>query len=123
MAGQRILVVDDEILIALDTQDALVGAGYTVVGPVAKLSDALQLAVSEPLDAALLDVSLDGVLIWPVAQALHQRGIPFVLVTGFGRGLDMPGFCCNVPVLEKPVRRAALLAQVTALFSSGRPQG
>ena len=90
MKSSRILLVEDEALIAMDTEDALVDAGYAVVGPADRLDTALALARAAPIDAAVLDVNLAGSMVWPVATALQQRGIPYVLLTGFGAYLDAP---------------------------------
>jgi DNA-binding response OmpR family regulator len=106
---KRILLVEDDALIALDAEDVLVSAGYVVVGPAGTLVRAKQLAATEPLAAAVLDVNLNGLYIWPVAELLHNRGIPFLLLTGFSAGLEMPAFCRSQPHLRKPVMADVLL--------------
>lgn len=78
----RILVVEDQMLIALAIEDILLDLGCTVIGPVGKLESATQLARTEQLDAAFLDVQLDGQQVFPVAEVLEERHIPFVFVTG-----------------------------------------
>jgi len=83
------------------------GKGYTVVGPLASVADALEPAHEATLDAALLDVTLGRERIYPVAEVLASRGIPFAFLTGYGRdGID-PKFAA-APVLQKPVDEAAL---------------
>jgi CheY-like chemotaxis protein len=100
---RRILLVEDDALLALDTQDVLTDAGYDVVGPAATLARALVFAETAPLSGAVLDVNLNGLNVWPVAEALHKRGIPFVLLTGFGADLEKPPYCAREPHLHKPV--------------------
>ncbi|MBB4198780.1 hypothetical protein CCR94_08895 [Rhodoblastus sphagnicola] len=115
--GQRILLVEDEALIALDAEDALLAAGFVVVGPAHQLAGALKLAESAEFDAAVLDISLAGVMVWPVADILLARKIPFVLLTGFGRGLDLPPACRRAPLLAKPVKPDELKAAVKILLA------
>lgn len=105
----RVLLVEDEALIAMFTAGALRKAGYEVVGPADRLEPALELAAKELLNAAVLDVNVAGVAIWPVANVLHSRGVPFIFVSGFGKNLATPSFCQNVPFLSKPVKVPVLL--------------
>ena len=83
-AGLRILVVEDEMLIAVLIEEMLQGLGCQVVGPVSRLDAALRLAHEEPLDAAILDVRIRGGQVFPVAEELPARNIPFVLASGYG---------------------------------------
>lgn len=117
IAGKRILLVEDEVLIALDAEDILVGAGYEVVGPANTLDGALTMAAREVLDAAVLDVNLGGTYVWPVAEALVARRIPFLLLTGFGAGLDVPPVLEAIPRLGKPVPADALLRAISVLLA------
>jgi CheY-like chemotaxis protein len=83
-AGLRILVVEDEMLIAILIEVILQELGCHVVGPVSRLDAAMRLAHEEPLDAAILDVSIRGGQVYPVAEKLLARNIPFVLASGYG---------------------------------------
>ena len=112
----RILLVEDEALIALDMQDILEEAGYAVVGPADRVGSALALAESEMLDAALLDVNLDGEKVWPVAEALRKRDIPFVLLTGSPSGQEQSPGTVRAPQLSKPVQQPALLEAISAVL-------
>jgi len=108
LAGRRILVVEDEMMIAMLVEDMLLDLGCSVVGPVHALADALDLARSEPgLDAALLDVNLAGQLVFAVADALREKGVPAIFSTGYGdaglRDIDR-----GSPVLQKPFRAGDL---------------
>lgn len=106
LAGKRVLVVEDEAVVALMMAELLGALGARVVGPVSSLRDALQ-APTEDIDVAVLDVNLDGEMVYPLAAALRQKKIPFILVTGYDAesvGARMP----DAPVLQKPVEAVAL---------------
>jgi CheY-like chemotaxis protein len=101
LSGLRLLVVEDDMLIAMMIEDILVECGCTVVGPASRLADALRLAQHEAIDGAMLDLNLGGERADGVAAALQARGIPFVVITGYGpeaAGRDLPA----VPILPKP---------------------
>jgi CheY-like chemotaxis protein len=84
LRDRRILIVEDEYLIAMSLQDALENAGSVVVGPVPSVDKAIKTIESEPhIDAAILDVNLGGVLAYPVADMLIARKIPFVFTSGY----------------------------------------
>jgi len=81
---RRILVVEDEVMIAMLMEDMLTDLGYEVVGPATRLDEALRLADSADLDMAVLDVNLNGQRSTPIADLLSNRGVPFVFATGYG---------------------------------------
>jgi len=101
LAGKRVLVVEDEMLVALLIEDVLSEAGCVVVGPYARLAPALAAATTENIDAALLDVNVANEKIFPVAYVLEARGVPFLFVTGYGDAAlpkDHPGWeTCSKP--------------------------
>ena len=101
LAGRRVLIVEDEALVAMLVEDALLDAGAEVIGPVATVTEALALLDSAVPDAAVLDLNLAGETSTPVADVLAQRGIPFVVATGYGAEGLPPGHA-KVPVLAKP---------------------
>lgn len=101
LSGRRILVVEDEALVAMLVEDALLDAGATVLGPVASVQEALVLLETETPDVAVLDLNLAGEVSTPVADVLAARGIPFVVATGYGADGLPPGHA-NAPVLAKP---------------------
>jgi CheY-like chemotaxis protein len=110
----RVLLVEDEIMIALLLEEMLAELDFEVVGPVARLDRAVEMAQRQALDVALLDVNLNGKEIYPVAEALAAREVPFVFVTGYGRGTLRAPYC-DRPTLQKPFRRddlRELLAEV-----------
>ena len=90
-AMPRLLVVEDEYLIRMLLEDMLDDLGYGVAAAVGTLSEARQIAADGDFSAAILDVNLDGQEIYPVADILTKRGLPFVFVTGYGdRSLPEP---------------------------------
>jgi PAS domain S-box-containing protein len=105
--GKRILLVEDEILVAMMMRDILNDLGYAVVGPFSRLSEAVIAAVHDDIDAGIIDINLDGEFVYPVADVLVARRIPFVFVTGYGVESIDARFS-DVPVIKKPVQRQAL---------------
>jgi len=104
LRDQRVLVVEDEAVVAMELTRVLIAAGAKVVGPVGTIEEAMVLLDDQPIDRALLDVNLGGHLITPVAKALTRRRIPFVYLTGYQEP-DVDGG----PILRKPVATSALL--------------
>lgn len=118
IAGLRILVVEDEAIVAMLIEDALVDIGCEVVGPMTSVEKALA-ASMERLDGAFLDVNVRGQPVYPVADALIARGVPVVFVTGYGEaGIDRR--FGGAPVVEKPFTPACLQRLVTG-HMAGRP--
>ncbi len=117
LRDRHILLVEDEYFIADAMQRSLEDVGAHVVGPVASVKDALALLRSEPVSAAILDVNLDDEGVFPVAEALVARGIPFVFATGYSAS-DLPPQWRHVPRFEKPVNAATL---ISALFGDDAP--
>jgi len=115
IAGRRILVVEDEMLIAMVIEDALQASGGKIVGPVATLEKALKLAEEEKFDAAILDVTIRGGKVYPVAELLLARGIPFVFASGYG-DWALPEALRDKPRLMKPFTAAELEEQIRLLY-------
>ena len=86
MARCRILVVEDEAMIAMLVEEMVLDFGSEVVGPAAKMEEALRLASDASLDAAILDVNVGGAVVYPVADLLRARGVPIIFATGYGAG-------------------------------------
>ena len=101
LAGRRVLVVEDEYFLADDMAQALRKLGAEIVGPVPTLDKALALLAAEPIDAAVLDINLKGQTVYPVADALIERGVPFVFATGYSQA-EVPPTYRDVPRWEKP---------------------
>jgi CheY-like chemotaxis protein len=106
LQGVKVLVVEDEYLVATLMENMLASAGCVVAGPIPRLAQALDAANSEACDVAVLDVNLAGERVYPVADILAQRNVPFVFVTGYG---VLPGEYANRPRLCKPFKMADLL--------------
>jgi DNA-binding response OmpR family regulator len=117
--GCRILVVEDEMMIALLIEETLRELGCVVVGPVSTLAAAVRLAREATLDAAILDVTIRGGQVYPVADQLRVRGIPFVLASGYG-DWALPEVVQDRPRLTKPFTPRELEAQVRLLCGEGR---
>ncbi|HEX8126745.1 MAG TPA: response regulator [Allosphingosinicella sp.] len=115
----RILVVEDEMLVAMNIEDMLLELGHDVAGLASRLEPALALASEGRFDAAMLDVNLAGDPSFPVADLLAERKIPFLFATGYGRAGIEERFRHH-PILQKPFRAAELAA---ALASLGLPAG
>jgi CheY-like chemotaxis protein len=96
-------------------EDMLAELGHAVVGPVARLTKALEIARHEPIDAAILDVNINGEEAYPIAEALAARGIPFFFSTGYGRG-SLPAAYRDRPFLQKPFRQQDLERLFTEAF-------
>jgi Response regulator containing CheY-like receiver, AAA-type ATPase, and DNA-binding domains len=115
LAGRRILVVEDEALLALDLQQLLDQRGVEVIGPAGSVSQALEAINENHIDCALLDVKLGDETADAVAVALEQRAIPTVFVTACGDGNLPPGFETR-PVIEKPYTEEQLFKLIGRIF-------
>ena len=103
----RILVVEDEMIIAFFIEDCLAALGHEIVGPASRVGRAMRLVQTEELDLALLDINVAGEEIYPVAAGLKARGIPFIFLSGYGsRGLN--GEWIGSALLDKPFAPEAL---------------
>jgi CheY-like chemotaxis protein len=119
VSGLRVLVIEDELLLAMDYEGILADAGCTVLGPVARQSGALSLLEHERPDAAVLDLNLAGERSTRLAEALTERGVPFVVVTGYsGKTVPEP-VLADAPQLEKPVNAHALVRALAAIARRG----
>lgn len=111
----RILVLEDEALVAMHIEDTLDELGYTVIGPVQTIEEAIACLDAAAVDAALLDINLgEGITSFPVAHVLNQRGIPFAFLTGYGaKGLHEE--FKEQQVLVKPVDERLLVKTLRSL--------
>jgi DNA-binding response OmpR family regulator len=114
-ARSRLLVVEDEWLISTHLSEYLQELGYDVVGPASTIAEAVFLSSRADIDAALVDLSLGGVLAIDVIDALAKRGIPFVFVTGFSA---MPeGVHYDAPLVEKPFKSDDLVSAIESVLT------
>jgi two-component system, chemotaxis family, sensor kinase Cph1 len=117
LEGAVVLLVEDATIIAMWAQSTLEAAGAVVLGPATRVSQALQLATTERFDLGLLDIDLNGELVWPVADALMQRGIPFVFTTGYEGAFSIPERLSSVQTLGKPYRDDQLVMTARQLLA------
>ena len=89
LAGHRVLVVEDEFFLASEIEDALARAGSDVIGPIPDAQAALDQVVADGFDLAVLDINLGGDLVFPIADALAQQGVPFLFASAYP-GSDVP---------------------------------
>jgi len=114
----RVLVIEDELLLALSIASQVEKFGWQVVGPAGRMADAMRLARDEALNAALLDLNLHGDKTYAVAKILSERAIPFIFLTGYDPGA-VPREYASVPVLEKPFTDAELAARLQPMVGDG----
>jgi CheY-like chemotaxis protein len=119
--GRRLLLVEDESLIAMMMRDMLVGLGFCVVGPFGDVQAALAAAEADEIEAAVLDVNLNGESVHPVAEALAARGVPFLLVTGYDAESVRERYV-GVPILQKPIEPKTLQAFLCSLAAAQDPE-
>jgi two-component SAPR family response regulator len=109
LVGVRVLLVEDEMIVSVLLEDILADAQCVIVGPFARLPEALASARNDALDLAVLDVNLAGVKVYPVAEVLAERGIPFMLLSGYGQ-TAVPSDHPDWQVCSKPIRPERLVS-------------
>lgn len=116
--GKRVLIVEDEFMIASDLAQVLEQAGAEILGPVPSIDEASRIIeAGGRIDAAVLDVDLRGLKVWPVADKLLARGVPMIFTTGYEARLVAKAYS-DIPRYEKPVDPARI---VEALIRSQDP--
>lgn len=116
----RILLVEDDYIIAFDLAEQLKDAGFEIVGPALTSRDAIALLAAEPCDAAILDVNLGSETSEPVAHMLVERSIPFLTVSGY-TSEQHPDVFRAAKLLMKPIRLARLVEELRLLRPTGTP--
>lgn len=116
-APTRILVVEDEFLIRTLLEDMLTDLGHEIAASAATVDEARKFAEAGEFDLAILDVNLEGQEIFPVAEILAKRNLPFIFVTGYGAG-GLPEHFRSRPTLQKPFQSEKLEAALTDLSSA-----
>jgi DNA-binding response OmpR family regulator len=119
LQGCKVLIVEDEFLVASLLQEILETAGCIVAGPIPRVAE-VDAADRDTYDAAILDINVAGYRIDPVADALSRRSVPFVFVTGYSTGA-LPAEYADRPRLCKPFRIADLLGTLASLMRSRSP--
>ena len=116
LAGRRVLLIEDESLVAMLLEDQLADLGCEVAGIASRLPDAMQKVTSLPFDVAILDVNLNGQRTLPVAESLVACGKPFVFATGYD-ATSLPIQMEGVPILHKPFQQHDLAHALRAALS------
>jgi DNA-binding response OmpR family regulator len=116
--GLRVLLVEDEFLVSLALEDDLRIAGATLVGPFNDLISALGAAQVEMFDVAVLDVNLGNAMVYPLAQDLIERDVPFVFLSGYSAA-DMPARFAHIPRIAKPADIGRLVAAIRSVLKRG----
>ena len=122
LRGCHVLVVEDEMLVGMELESLLERQGCAVIGPASTVGRALALLDHEQVDAALLDLNLNGDPATPVAAALTTQGVPFVLVNGYSEAQSSQPELQNAARVDKPVNHQDLvraLAHVLGAVSRG----
>jgi CheY-like chemotaxis protein len=119
MKGLRILVVEDEFLLACTLEEDLQTFGAKVIGPCCNLAEALAASRCQAFDLAVLDINLNGDMVYPLAAELTARGIPFLFLTGYG-ALDLPEEFRAMPRLSKPYSAKSLAAEIGRIREKAR---
>lgn len=116
LQGLRVLLAEDQILVALYFEELLTDLGCAVLGPVGTVAAALRVAECQPLDGAILDIRMRSEDSFPVARALKARPVPFFFITGHSEAM-LPDDLQGVPCLIKPVSTQAFAFLVRELFA------
>ena len=120
LAGRRVLIVEDEILIGMMIEDILTDLGCAIAGPCGSVASALDMIETGAPDVAVLDVNLAGEKVYPVAAALLRRHIPFMFLSGYGEDA-IPAEHPDWPVCPKPFRTSDLIGMLTATMLQVTP--
>ena len=120
LMADRVLLVEDEALIGMMMKNMLTELGLSVVGPYARMADALAAARNGAFDAAILDVNLDGELAYPIADILVDRKLPFAFITGYDTQSIDERFA-QIPTIQKPIARDALQTVLTTRTRPDQP--
>jgi len=112
-AGHRILIVEDEMFVAILLEDMLAELGHEVAGIASRVATALPLVDTLDFDLAILDVNLAGEMSFPVADLLAEKGVPYLFSTGYGRPGIIPAHA-HRPVLSKPFSSGDLQSAIAS---------
>lgn len=119
LAGKRVLIVEDEFFLAYGIQLLLEDQGCHVIGPCSTVDEAFAAVARGGIDVAVLDVNLNGQMVYPVATELQLMGVPFAFTSGY-RAVDIASQYRDVPRLEKPVEDRIFLATVKNLLGCNK---
>ncbi|MEP4197582.1 MAG: hypothetical protein ABJL99_18315 [Aliishimia sp.] len=118
LRDKKVLLVEDEVLVAMDIEYALMDAGAQVIGPATSLKSTLDLVSNgAEIDGAVLDINLNGENVFPAAAILHQRKVPFLFHTGHGLSLDLGTMFPGARLCTKPMKVCRLISELADLMS------
>ncbi len=112
---RKILIVEDEVMIAMDIEAGLSSYGANVIAICSSVNAGLKIGIASEIDAAILDVDLGGQHVYPIADILKNRGIPFVFHTG-NTSQDLRSRYPDAPILQKPVGMKRIAESLSNLF-------
>jgi CheY-like chemotaxis protein len=115
----RVVLVEDEFLVAMMLEDMLGDLGHQVVARAASLSEAKKVASEETFDLAILDLHLAGEQVYPAADIIRARNLPIIFSSGYGTG-DLAAGYRNTPALAKPFTRAELASLLGKVFATAK---
>jgi DNA-binding response OmpR family regulator len=118
----RVLIVEDEFLVGVQLEEDLRSAGYSILGPFSTLEAATRASRRDRFDLALLDINLNGDMVYPLADELSARGVPFIFLSGYAAG-DLPERFRHAPQLTKPHDPAILSKEIRTVVPPTGPIG
>jgi CheY-like chemotaxis protein len=121
LSGLRILIVEDDALVALNLQEFVESLGCSVVGPTGRLGEALAILEAEHIDGAMLDINLHGEMVYPLAQRLAERQIPMLFCSGFAFTAAVPPQFAHCPQVSKPCAEHTLHTAMMETFGFLKP--
>jgi DNA-binding response OmpR family regulator len=118
----KVLVLEDDVLLAMDVEDHLTEQGVRVVGPFGRVPQALEAVNSVDLDGAILDLNLNGELSFPVIEALKSKGVPLIVCSGYAELPELKSKLAGLPLLAKPWNPQKLAKLMDEHFSADPEQ-
>jgi DNA-binding NarL/FixJ family response regulator len=118
LSGMRVFVVEDEFLLSMQIEEELLSRGCSMIGPFSKLADAIAAAPRHQFDLALLDINLNGEMVYPLADELMRRRIPIVMVSGYGTS-NIPERFRATPRVPKPYDPKVLFETIRQALANG----
>lgn len=112
----RVLIVEDEFLVGMQLEEDLRSLGYSILGPFSTLESAIRASRRESFDLAILDINLNGDMVYPLADELSSRGLPFIFLSGYIR-TDLPVRFRRSPQLTKPHDPAVLSRRIQKVLT------
>jgi CheY-like chemotaxis protein len=119
LRGRRVLIVEDEYFLAMDLAERFEDLGVEVVGPAATVGDAIALLKAQQVEGAVLDINVRGQRVYPVADILKQRNVPFVFTSGYSSELE-PDAYASIPRCIKPTKFGDVAQMLASEMSRGR---